>query len=254
MCLLLLGYRLAAEWPLVLAANRDEFHQRPTRAAHWWPDRPVLAGRDLEAGGTWMGVHRSGRFAAITNYRDPPSHRPQARSRGELVLRALAGEFAGASGRDRLRAEGSAYNSFNLLFGDAEGLWYYSDRQASVRALPPGLYGLSNHLLETPWPKVQRGREQLQAYLDGPRLGLTEPLLELLGDRSQPPERQLPQTGVPPEWERLLAPIFIVDPRYGTRASTCLLQRADGRIRYVERSYGAAGEALGTQRFEFRKL
>lgn len=249
MCLLLFAYRLHPRYPLVVAANRDEFHRRPAVPAQWWEGLPVLAGRDLEAGGTWMGVNRRGRFAAVTNYRDPASHQAGRRSRGELVLAALESETPAAF-LDELPQRAALYNDFNLIFGGADGLYAFSSR-GQAAALAPGLYGLSNHLLETPWPKVTRGKAALQRYLDEDQPPDLESLFQLLADRHLAADEQLPQTGIGLEWERRLAPLFIVSPDYGTRASTLLLADDRGGVTYAERSFMPDGSSAGTREFRF---
>ncbi|KAB7628406.1 NRDE family protein [Alkalilimnicola sp. S0819] len=251
MCLLLFAHGLEPDLPLVIAANRDEFHARPTAPAHWWREPRILAGQDQQAGGSWMGSTRGGRIAVVTNYRDPPSHREGAGSRGELVTLALQGRFDGADGRRELAARGGEYNSFNLVYGEASALWYYSDREGEVRRLPPGLYGLSNHVLETPWPKVTRGKALLRAWLDGPRRGDPEGLFALLADTRQPEPAELPDTGLSAEWERLLATLFIRSPRYGTRASTVVMDDARGQRLFAERAFNEAGETRQTRWFRF---
>lgn len=251
MCLLLFGHDIHPRYPLIVAANRDEFHRRPSAPAHWWQDRPILAGRDLEAGGTWMGVSRAGRFAVVTNYREPASQQPGLRSRGEAVVEALCHPGRPAEFLEFLRREGDRYNGFNLVFGEPGEVYVYSNRGQAER-LPPGLYGLSNHLLETPWPKVVRGKQGLQRYLEGDEVGQPGPLLELLADRQVDADATLPETGVGAEWERLLAPMFIVSPDYGTRASTALLASADGELHFVERGIGPDGKSIGERAFRFR--
>lgn len=251
MCLMLFGYRLHPEYPLVVAANRDEFHHRPAAPAQWWDEPDILAGRDLEAGGSWMGVNRRGRFAAVTNFRDPATQRPGLRSRGVLIVETLQDARPGESILQDLQAHGQLYNGFNLIFGGIDGVFSYASHDGSARALTPGLYGLSNHLLETSWPKVVRGKAKLQQYLESTAAPALAPLLELLSDRSVVPDEELPQTGVSLDWERRLAPMFIVSPDYGTRASTALIMHRDGRIWFAERSFGPDGAPTGTREFAF---
>lgn len=250
MCLLLFAHGVHPDYPLVVLANRDEFHRRPTAAAQWWAEGDILAGRDLEAGGTWMGVSLAGRFAAVTNYRDPASHQPGLRSRGAVVVEALRAPDARGF-LDRLRAEGGAYNGFNLVLGEPGAVWSFGNRGGGAIELRPGLYGLSNHLMETPWPKVVRGKRLLQSYLESVRFPDLEPAFELLGDRTPAPEAELPETGVGLEWERRLAPMFIVSPSYGTRASTILLISASGQATFAERSFGPDGRPTDTRVFPF---
>ena len=251
MCLLLFAYRLHPDYPLVVAANRDEFHRRPTEPARWWADKSVLAGRDLEAGGTWMGVNRRGRFAVVTNYRDPASNHRELRSRGRVVLEALEHPGPAAALLGVLEREGPLYNGFNLVFGDSDGLFVYSNR-GQAAPLQPGLYGLSNHLLETPWPKVTRGKAALARYLQGPEIPVIAPLFGLLADRHVAADAELPNTGIGLDWERRLAPMFIVSPDYGTRASTVLIADRNGQIHYAERSFTPSGDIDGEREFRFR--
>lgn len=236
MCLILLAWRSHPDYPLVVAANRDEFFSRPTAPAAFWPESPqVLAGRDLEAGGTWLGVTRTGRFAALTNFRDPARNRVGAPSRGELVSRFLTGSLTPSAYLDMLESCSDRYNGFNLLFGDPAGLWYFSNCGGGERQLGPGVYGLSNHLLDTPWPKVARGKSALNTALRA--LPEEKPLFDLLHDDSVAPDEVLPRTGVSLEWERLLSAAFISSPGYGTRSATVLLADAAGNVRFVEKGF-----------------
>lgn len=249
MCLILFGYRCHPAFSLVLAANRDEFHARPTDPVDFWDDAPeVLAGRDRIAGGTWLGVTRGGRFAALTNIREPDRQRSDAPSRGALVADYLRGDTAPGDYLHALTTEAERYNGFNLLVGDRTELWYYANRGARPLRLAPGLYGLSNALLDTPWPKVERGRHGLAAILDSPDGPRPEALLELLADRSPPPDDELPDTGVGPARERLLAPLFIAGETYGTRSSSVLLID-DEQAELIERSHDGCG---GERRFRIR--
>lgn len=252
MCLILFAWRSHPRYRLVLAANRDEFHARPTAAAAFWEDAPhLLAGRDLEAGGTWLGVTRAGKFAAITNYREPPeAATPQDRSRGQLVTDYLLGSASPRDGARQLRENASSYRGYNLLLGDAEQLVYTSNRAQSARPVPGGIHGLSNHLLDTPWPKVRAGRERLTELL---RQDCIEPeaLLALLADPQPVPG------GEPPVFDPALAPElitrmrFIRSPAYGTRSSTALLYGRDGEIVFVERQFDAQGQAVDTRAERF---
>jgi uncharacterized protein with NRDE domain len=243
MCLILLAYRAHPGYELVVAANRDEFYDRPTAPLGFWDDAPeVLAGRDLKAGGTWLGITRAGRFAALTNYRDPSRALPDAPSRGQLVGACLQGAESARTSLERLAAQAGAYNGFNLLLGDGEGLFYASNQTGGYRALAPGLYGLSNHLLDTHWPKLRRGLAKLREVLDQQSDPDPDDLLSLLTDRTIAPDVELPHTGVPLEWERWLSPIFIEAPGYGTRSSTVLLVNDGGRARMVEMTWADGGQ------------
>ncbi len=254
MCFIVLSYRQHPRYRLVLATNRDEFYARPTAPAAFWDDAPtVLAGRDLQGGGTWLGVTRVGRMAALTNVREPNRHLDNAPTRGALVADYLAGTMPPHAYLDAVRQEADRYNGFNLLLGDTKHLFYFGNRATEIRPLEPGLYGLSNHLLDTPWPKVERGKKALAAAL---RHDVVDPetLFAFLTDTEQAPDETLPDTGVGLEWERLLSPIFIKSPAYGTRVSTVVLVDHQGHITFAERAYasGANGEPPGTRRFDFQ--
>ena len=250
MCIIAVSYRQHPDYPLLLVANRDEFFQRPTAAADWWADSPgLLAGRDLQAGGSWLGVTRGGRVAALTNFRDPAALKPDAPSRGELVSNFLRGAQAAPEFAAALLPQLPAYNGFNLLLFDGERLSYVSSTESRIVTLQPGLYVVSNHVLDTPWPKVERLKQGLRAQLA--ECNLDEAVLfALLADQETPPDAHLPDTGVGLEWERRLASIFVRAPGYGTRASTLLrLQRH--RAELVERSFDADGNSAGERRFHF---
>lgn len=250
MCLVLLAWQAHPDFPLVVAANRDEFHQRPTAQADFWADAPaVLAGRDLSAGGTWMGMTRSGRFAALTNFRDPGKHRDDAPSRGKLVSGFLESTEAPLSWLQGLAGTGVRYNGFNLLVGDGRTLACYSNVSGEIESLRPGVYGLSNELLDSPWPKVSAAKSALSLALAA--LPEDGPLLELLRDDRTYPDEQLPRTGVDIALERMLSAAFIRNPRYGTRSSTVLLVQRDGVVNFDEQSWALDGSAGGRQRFRF---
>lgn len=231
MCLIVFAWQLTPSVALTAAANRDEFHARPTQAAHWWTDHPdIYAGRDLEAGGTWMGIHRTGRFAAVTNFRAPGEMQPNAQSRGELVANYLSGTLSPQDYIRQLAQKKDAYNGFNLLVGDRCSLIWYSNRAGddirNGQPLPPGLYGLSNALLDTPWPKVTRAKAQFCSLLC--QGAPDDAYLELLADQSQASDCRLPDTGVGLEKERMLSPICIAGEHYGTRTSTLVRIPARG--------------------------
>jgi uncharacterized protein with NRDE domain len=252
MCLILFGWQAHARYSLVVAANRDEFHARPTAAADYWSEAPdLLAGRDLQAGGTWLGITRSGRFAAITNYREPDAPEPQlGRSRGELVRDFLAGSAEPGIVAATLAARGPDYRGFNLLLGTPEELLYAANRGSRQGPVNPGCHGLSNHLLDTEWPKVRSGRARLQTLLEADRLE-SEALLELLTDRSLTPGTTPGDVEPGLVQEQLANHYFIVSPVYGTRSSTVLLLERDGRAEFVERRYAPDGSETGTSRFVF---
>jgi uncharacterized protein with NRDE domain len=241
MCLILFSYKLHAKYRLILAANRDEFYDRPTASLDYWSDHPdVLAGRDLKGNGTWLGITRSGRLAAITNYREPAAHMEDAPSRGILIRDFLTGNASKAVSK-----KSKAYNGFNLIAGDPSGFYYYSNRATRVRQLQPGLYGISNHLIDTAWPKIQRGKGLLKGQLNGREKIDIEKIWEILADRSLPADKTLPDTGVGLQWERILAPLFISSPDYGTRSSSIVLMEYSGQITFMERTYFNTSDAAG---------
>lgn len=253
MCLIVFSYRQHPNYDLIFAANRDELYSRPTRPAQFWESPPdLLAGKDLEAGGTWMGVTREGRFSAITNYRDPASHDPDAPTRGKLVLNYLSGEQEPAAYLGQLHSFADQYNGFNLLAGRVGELFYYSNHQGDVKELEPGLYGLSNHLLNTPWPKVVKAKDAFSKALEAESME-DEDLFQLLSDDEPADEASLPDTGVPPKWEQVLSPIFIKSERYGTRCSTILTIDRKGHVHFAERRFKPrTSEVLDTCRFDFK--
>jgi uncharacterized protein with NRDE domain len=249
MCLVVLAFRAHDDVPLVVAANRDEFHARPTLDAGWWPDAPdVLAGRDLQAGGTWLGVHRSGRFATVTNYRDADEPRPGLESRGHLVTNFLQGRQTPADFLASIDAD--AYAGFNLLLSDGESLAYLSNRGGGLQELPPGIYGLSNATLDTPWEKVERSKNVMAGLVDGGSLNETE-LLRLLNDREKGPVSEVKRGHLAFEQAHAITAPFIVMPEYGTRCSTVVRHETDGRWHFVERRFDPAGDATGETRLSF---
>lgn len=246
MCLILLAWQVPPAFPLIVAANRDEFHTRRTAGADFWDDAPqVLAGRDLEAGGTWLGISRSGRFAALTNYRDPSRHDPAAPSRGRLVADFLSGTTDIDAYLDRV--EDLRCNGFNLLLGtlgrESRRLVAFSNVTRARHELAPGLYGLSNAVLDTPWPKVGAGKTALAAALQ--MLPDDSALFGLLAQDQPYPDACLPDTGVGRDWERLLSSAFVRSPDYGTRCSTVLKVGADGRVSFTEKSWLPDGRPGG---------
>ncbi|MGE5128205.1 MAG: NRDE family protein [Sphingomonadaceae bacterium] len=250
MCLILVAWKAHPSYPLVVAANRDEFHARPTAPAAFWQDQPaILAGRDLECMGTWLGVTRSGKFAAVSNFREGVPRDPVARSRGLLASIFLSNHVSAQDFARKVAHDGPEYSGFNFLAGDRDELWWVSNRNAGARRLAPGIYGVSNHLLDTPWVKVVRGKRALgDSLLPTPAI---EPLLALLADTTVAADDELPDTGVGPERERLLSSLRVVSDAYGTRCSSAVIVGSGGRVQFAERSYGAQGEERDTVRYEF---
>lgn len=250
MCLAVLAVDVHPDYAVVLAANRDEFHARAALPAAWWTEPPILAGRDCVAGGTWLGVDRRGRYAFVTNVREPGRHDPSAPTRGTLVPRVLEdrsdiGDAVAGALRDSARM-----NGFNLLAGEGSAAVWGSNRADAVRALKPGVHGVSNAALDTPWPKLVRTRTALADWC-GRRARDVEPLFRMLADDRAAADAELPRTGVTVEWERLLSSPFIRAPHYGTRCSTVVLIGRDGAVRFVERSFDADGRASGEVEHRF---
>jgi uncharacterized protein with NRDE domain len=242
MCLIVFAWRPGHAQPLIVAANRDEFYARPSLPLAQWPEAPqVYAGRDQEAGGTWLGIGANGRFAALTNIRDP--HQPPSRtSRGELVAGYLLGEQPINDYLNDVVGRSLEYAGFNLLIGDAKELWHFNARESEAVMLASGVYGLSNAGLNTPWPKLLKARAALEEVLGDPQ---PQALLALLADSQAAPFAELPDTGVGLATETLLSSVFIASQSYGTRASTALIVQADGTRHIVERSFGPYGGHLG---------
>jgi uncharacterized protein with NRDE domain len=253
MCLAVVALDAHPRYALVVAANRDEYHARPAVPAHWWRDdsgRELLAGRDLEAGGTWLGATRRGRWAFVTNVREPGLRDHAAPSRGQLVPRVLADRRDVFDALSDVLTDGARYNGFNLLAGDiAQGAWG-SNRVPLAHALAPGVHGVSNAQLDTPWPKLERTREGVAAWARAGTDAL-DPLFALLADRTRANDEALPATGVTLEWERLLSSPFITSELYGTRCSTVLAMTRDGHATLVERTFDARGAPAGEVEHRF---
>lgn len=248
MCLIIFAHRTSPERPLVVAANRDEFHGRPTAAARFWPKHPeLLAGQDLEQGGTWMGITRSGRFAAVTNFRDPSRTAPAPRSRGELTVNYLAGEDSPGNHLQRIAEVADQYAGFNLLLGDRECLWYFSNSEApdkrQPRELPPGIYGLSNASLDTPWPKVEIGKKTLARTITGPFDH--DELSVAVSNQQLASLTELSTQGLNGDMDQLLSAQFITNEQYGTRATTTLWVDESGGQHWKEISFGQHGRESG---------
>jgi uncharacterized protein with NRDE domain len=253
MCLLVVAWLSHPRYRLVLAGNRDEFHDRPAAALGWWPEAPgILAGRDLKAGGTWLGLARSGRFALVTNFRDPDDAPPAGSpSRGQLVQSFLAHGSDPARYLDELSPVAARYAGFNLLVGDRADLHYYSNAvSADPRRLAPGVYGLSNHRLDEPWPKLVRTRERFAAMLanDDPAPAA---LFDVLADQTPMPTAVPAVAGLPAGLERALSAPFVRHEHYGTRCSTIVLVEHGGRTVVHERRFDPSGAQTGVTRIAF---
>ncbi|WP_100657235.1 NRDE family protein [Alteromonas flava] len=255
MCILFIAVNQHAKYPLIIAANRDEFHQRPTQHSQYWPNNPdLLAGIDLQGGGTWMGVTRHGKFAALTNIRDPHRNNPEARTRGELVANFLTCNTSIDNYLEDIKPDNHKYNGYNLLLADLPSLDLrtYNNYLCEEHRLTEGYYGLSNASLDVPWPKIQRGKHALQSYCETHADINTDALFAILADSTLADDAQLPQTGVPHIWEKRLSSIFITGDDYGTRASTLLFVSRAGTVKWLERSFSATGTVVDQQSFTFR--
>lgn len=243
MCLAVVALHAHPRYRLVIAANRDEFHERAAAPAAWWPEG-FLAGRDLVAGGTWLGITRSGRWSLLTNVREPQRYDAAAPSRGALVPELLTRAEAPGAVLAEIVASSAAYNGFNLLAGvDAQAIWA-SNREPSMRVLDGSVHGLSNALLDVPWPKLARTHAAVEQWAASGDDDF-EPLWTALADRRTAPDAELPDTGVTREWERLLSSPFIVSERYGTRCSTLLAIDIEGNAHFTERSFDPNGDWIG---------
>jgi uncharacterized protein with NRDE domain len=252
MCLMIFAHQVAADYPLLVAANRDEFHARPTAVSDFWDSFPaLLAGRDLLQGGTWMGVTRCGRFAAVTNYRDPSRTAVAPRSRGELPLAYLTGALAPETFLDDITASAQDYAGFNLLLGDRRSLWYFSNSDGrGPQRLQPGVYGLSNARLDTPWPKVELGKSRLQALLQAGSISHSA-LAAVIADRRLADRRALSGQGLDSGMDTTLSAQFIVTDTYGTRSSTTLWIDARQHASWHEQSFDQQGALRAEQLREF---
>ena len=252
MCIILFAYNAHPKYNLILLANRDEYYARQTSRAALWEDAPdILGGRDLEHGGTWLGVTKQGRVAAVTNFRDPSSNRNGAPSRGFLVSDFLRSIEDPHDYLMKISSRSADYNGFNLIVGDPSGLYYLSNRLGGVANLAPGIYGLSNHLIDTPWPKVVKGKQSFREIIDEGREVAPAALLKILADGFPADDAALPKTGISLEYERALSSIFIHTPEYGTRSSTILLIATNGETTFVERTFKTAERSTDVT-FEFR--
>lgn len=252
MCLILFASGTHARFPLIVAANRDEAYARPSAPAHFWNDTPVVyAGRDLEQGGTWLGFTRSGRFAAITNYRQAEPRTVGTRSRGELTRDFLTGSDHPERYLERVSKRADHYNGFSLIVGMPGELHFYSNRGSEPARIAPGVHGLSNHLLDEPWPKVLRGIDALEAVMDTDEAHIAGALTAALADRQPAPDDFLREAGSSSERDRLRSAAFIPDDAYGTRASTILLVGENGSVLFRESRFGPHGTPLGAHEERF---
>lgn len=255
MCLLVLAWQVHPRYRLVVAANRDEFHERPTAAmAKWGAPFDIIAGRDLRAGGTWLAVDRARRFGIVTNFRELQRPAPNSPSRGNLIPNYLRTPAGAGRFLEELEPTADEYSGFNLLLADHDSLWYASNRaERFARSLPPGIYGLSNEFLDTPWPKLQRVRRRFDPLMTEDTEVSKDELFAILADRTQAGvNEELPATGLSPEWEQLLSSPFISNKDYGTRCSTIVLVKASGAVSLTERRFDPSGTAIAATEFDLR--
>lgn len=251
MCLIFFALHQHPTYKLIVAANRDEFYARKTSPAHFWDDHPdIVGGRDLEASGTWMAMNKNGKISLVTNYRDPANINPKAPSRGQLVSDFLVNGDTPQEYLSKVSGRAAQYNGFNLLTGYADELWYLSNYREGIQKLESGVYGLSNHLLDTSWPKVQRGKGKFSEAISN-KLIKPDALFELLFDEQRADDQSLPDTGIGLERERALSSMFIKTNGYGTRSSTVILVSHDNQVLFSERVYELDTFAHKTNRFQF---
>ncbi|GAA0598408.1 NRDE family protein [Virgibacillus siamensis] len=252
MCLITLQFQHHSKYKLIVAANRDEFYQRPTADAHFWEDNPdILAGRDLTAKGTWLGITKQGRFAALTNFRDPEQTTAGKKSRGEIVKSYLAGKLTPIEYLMKLQDQQHEFVGYNVIVGTPDELYYYSNVQNEIKQIPAGTHGLSNEFLNTPWPKVTRTKSKLQEYVMANDSLDQNTLFEIISDTEEAADEQLPGTGVGLQLERKLSPPFINTPEYGTRSSVILLVDYENNVTFTERTYDK-GKFNREKPFSFR--
>ena len=252
MCLIVFAYKSHPKYKFIFAANRDEFYDRPTDQADYWKDHPeLLCGKDLQAGGTWMGITKGGRFAAVTNYRDLKKIKENAPSRGMLALDFLNNDISAEEYYENIKPLLQNYNGFNLIFGSVDKLFYFSTHINGIKKLEPGIYGLSNALLNTEWPKVKKSKEVLSGLIKQDKVHPWE-LLSLLNDTRRAKDEELPDTGVGLEWEKVLSSIFIQSPKYGTRCSTAVIVDLENNIRFAEKTFFGNQGAFSDKDYNFK--
>jgi uncharacterized protein with NRDE domain len=251
MCLIVFSNNVHKNYKLIFAANRDEFYDRPTAQAGFWGEHPnLLAGKDLQAGGTWMGITTEGKFAAITNFRDLKNHQSDAPSRGKLTLDFLVNDIHPEDYYEKLKVDLSSYNGFNFIYGSIDQLYYFSNKKEGLQKLQPGVHGISNALLDTPWPKVEKSKQHLKKLIGGPEIHPGD-VLNILNDTTIAKDGELPDTGVGLGLERLLSPIFIKTEKYGTRSSSVVVADIENNVKFVEKTYYEETGIFSNKEFNF---
>ena len=259
MCLIVFAWKAHPRYPLILATNRDEYHERPSAPLSYWDDAPeVLGGRDIEKGGSWLAANVDGRWAAVTNFRDGHPSAAPTLSRGDLVRNYVSSRQMAANYATTLEGSIPNYPGCNLLFAEPDALYYASNRHGSsnrrsrIETVSTGVHSLSNHLLDTPWPKVERSKHRMQSLLEANGDTITQNLFDFLSDRTEAVDADLPSTGIPADWERTLSAPFIVAGKYGTRASTVVLMDNEGVVQMHEREFSVGGIEIGRRSFSFK--
>lgn len=250
MCLIVVAYKYHPEYPLILAGNRDEFHERPTQELHIWNEDPqILAGKDLEAGGTWLGINQNGKFAALTNHRDLSNIKEHTLSRGNIVLDIIRSELSTSDQLSIMTPEFSKYNGFNLIAGTLDDLYFVSNHGDEIQNIKPGLYGISNASLNTPWPKTNSALENFSTALNKDQTDEND-IFDLLCNTNRYPESILPKTGLTPEMEIAVSSVFILTKNYGTRSSALLMYDKSGKVKFIEQTYlPATTVVVNTEKF-----
>ena len=252
MCLIVFANNIHKKYKLIFAANRDEFYNRPSEQAEFWSEHPnLLAGKDLQAGGTWLGITIEGRFAAITNFRDLKSHRNDAPSRGKLTLDYLISSISPREYYNNLKPAINNFNGFNLLIGTIGEFYYFSNKTPELQKIETGIHGISNAILDTPWPKVEKSKRQLKNLITKEEIHPWE-VLNILDDSTIAKDEELPDTGVGMELERVLSPIFIKSEKYGTRSSTVVIVDIYNNVKFVEKTYFANTGRFSNKEYSFR--
>lgn len=252
MCLIVFANNFHPNYKLIFAANRDEFYDRPTSQAEFWKDSTeLLAGKDLQAGGTWMGITKQGKFAAITNFRDLKNFNAAAPSRGKITLDFLLNNIQPEEYYNSLKPELNSFNGFNLIFGKIEELFYFSNKSGGLQKIERGIQGISNALLNTPWPKVEKSKNHLEILLKQNEIHPYE-VMSILYDPTKANDKNLPDTGVGIELERILSPVFISSEKYGTRCSTVVIADKDNNVHFVEKTYHSGIGTFSTKEFKFK--
>ena len=249
MCILFIAVEQHPEYPIIICANRDEFHPRPTRNMHWWPEKNILAGKDMQAGGTWLGLNTEGCFSALTNFRRPAAFDKNKRSRGDLVLQALTDNVHKT--QQHLLQDSQQYNDFNLVFGPLNNLQAFDSVNKQFVSLTPGFHSVCNGPLDDIWPKMALGVTALENLITTNNVNI-EAFFSIMMNQTLAQEKQLPLTGISTELELLLSSIFIVSPDYGTRSTAIILQSKAGNVEVYERNYSKTGEVINKNKFDIK--